>query len=208
MHAGVEAENEFTDLTSGEPIVALNERWTGESFRRPRRGKPYHLIELTSTADHGGRRRPGASGIPLRWDRHPWARRMGRREKRKFSSPPKASPTVTKPTQNPRSGSAMTGAVEGGKAGHCDPRPPGKFPRTPAGPRASHRAVHVLRPTNRRRDGDQPRRDLPLRIPLRPLRRRRRTRNSSTASGTTTPSRRPQPGNRIRPAFPDPSARP
>ena len=47
--AGVEAENVFTDLTSGEPITVLNELWLVKIFATGGGEKPYHLIELTST---------------------------------------------------------------------------------------------------------------------------------------------------------------
>ena len=47
--AGVEAENVFTDLTSGEPVVALNELWLVKVFATGSGKNPYHLIEMTST---------------------------------------------------------------------------------------------------------------------------------------------------------------
>ncbi len=54
VHAGVEAENEFTDLTSGEPIVALNERWTVKTYAVSDRKNPYHLVELVSEQEMAG----------------------------------------------------------------------------------------------------------------------------------------------------------
>ncbi len=54
VFAGVEAENVFTDLTSGEPIAALNELWLVKIFAIGAREKPYHLIELTSTQTMAG----------------------------------------------------------------------------------------------------------------------------------------------------------
>ncbi len=47
--AGVEAENVFTDLTSGEPIIVLNELWLVKVFAISSGETPYHLVELTST---------------------------------------------------------------------------------------------------------------------------------------------------------------
>ncbi len=49
VHAGVEAENAFTDLTSGDPVPALSELWLVRIFAIPEGGQPYRLIEVTST---------------------------------------------------------------------------------------------------------------------------------------------------------------
>lgn len=46
VHAGLEAENEYTDLTTGEPVVALNESWTVKAFAVTGRENPHHLLEL------------------------------------------------------------------------------------------------------------------------------------------------------------------
>ncbi len=54
VHAGVEAQNEFVDLSSGEPIVALNERWTVKVFAIDDEAKPYHLVELVSEQTMAG----------------------------------------------------------------------------------------------------------------------------------------------------------
>lgn len=48
VHAGMESENDFTDLTSGSPMHALNELWTLKVFAIPVGEKPYRLVELTS----------------------------------------------------------------------------------------------------------------------------------------------------------------
>ena len=54
VFAGVEAENEFTDLTSGEPIVALNERWTVKIYAVNDADNPYNLVELISEQEMAG----------------------------------------------------------------------------------------------------------------------------------------------------------
>lgn len=54
VFAGVEAENEFTDLTSGEPIVALNERWTVKIYAVNDADNPYNLVELISDQEMAG----------------------------------------------------------------------------------------------------------------------------------------------------------
>ncbi len=54
VHAGVEAENEFIDLTSGKPIVALNERWTVKAYAIQDGKNPYNLIELVSEQEMAG----------------------------------------------------------------------------------------------------------------------------------------------------------
>lgn len=46
VHAGLEAENEYTDLTGGKPVVALNESWTVKAFAVTGGGQPFHLLEL------------------------------------------------------------------------------------------------------------------------------------------------------------------
>lgn len=46
VHAGLEAENEYTDLTSGKPVVALNESWTVKAFAVTDGENPHHLLEL------------------------------------------------------------------------------------------------------------------------------------------------------------------
>jgi hypothetical protein len=46
VHAGLEAENEYTDLTSGAPITALTESWTTKVFAVEDTENPYHLVEL------------------------------------------------------------------------------------------------------------------------------------------------------------------
>jgi hypothetical protein len=43
VHAGLEAENEYTDLTGGEPVVALNELWTVKAYAV---SEKFHLLEL------------------------------------------------------------------------------------------------------------------------------------------------------------------
>jgi len=48
VHAGVEAENAYTDLTSGDPVLVLNEVWTVKVFAVSDGEKPYRLLELTS----------------------------------------------------------------------------------------------------------------------------------------------------------------
>lgn len=47
VHAGLEAENEYLDLTSGEPITALNESWTTKVFAVQDTENPHNLVELT-----------------------------------------------------------------------------------------------------------------------------------------------------------------
>lgn len=54
VHAGVEAENEFIDLTSGEPIVALYERWTVKVYAVNDAKNPYNLLELISEQEMAG----------------------------------------------------------------------------------------------------------------------------------------------------------
>lgn len=54
VFAGVEAENEFTDLTTGEPIVALNERWTVKIYAVNDANNPYNLVELISEQEMAG----------------------------------------------------------------------------------------------------------------------------------------------------------
>lgn len=54
VHGGVEAENEFTDLTSGKPIVALNERWIVKVFGINDTKKTYNLVELVSEQQMAG----------------------------------------------------------------------------------------------------------------------------------------------------------
>lgn len=43
VHTGLEAENEYTDLTGGEPVVALNEIWTVKTYAVSAK---FHLLEL------------------------------------------------------------------------------------------------------------------------------------------------------------------
>jgi hypothetical protein len=43
VHAGLEAENEYTDLTGGDPVVALNEIWTVKAYAVSAK---FHLLEL------------------------------------------------------------------------------------------------------------------------------------------------------------------
>jgi hypothetical protein len=54
VYAGVEAENEFTDLSSGKPIVALNERWTVKTYAVRDAENPYNLLELVSEQEMAG----------------------------------------------------------------------------------------------------------------------------------------------------------
>jgi hypothetical protein len=46
VHAGLEAKNEYTDLTSGKPVLALIESWTVKAFAVAEGRNPYHLLEL------------------------------------------------------------------------------------------------------------------------------------------------------------------
>lgn len=124
--AGVEAENVFTDLTSGEPIVALNELWLVKVFATGGGKKPYHLIELTSTqtmADDFDLELPeyhyGGLGIRGRgeWDG---------KENAFFLT----SEGVTERDEangKPAKWIFMGGAVEGGKAGLVILGSPGNF---------------------------------------------------------------------------------
>ncbi|MFM2198620.1 MAG: hypothetical protein RLZZ505_2052 [Verrucomicrobiota bacterium] len=43
VHAGLEAENEYTDLTGGAPVIALNESWTVKAYAV---SEKFHLLEL------------------------------------------------------------------------------------------------------------------------------------------------------------------
>ncbi len=43
VHAGLEAENEYTDLTASEPVVALTEIWTAKAYAVSAK---FHLLEL------------------------------------------------------------------------------------------------------------------------------------------------------------------
>ncbi len=54
VFGGIEAENEFTDLTSGKPVIALDEKWTVKIFAIPAGEKSYHLIELASVQETAG----------------------------------------------------------------------------------------------------------------------------------------------------------
>lgn len=51
VHAGLEAENEHTDLTSGQPVAALDELWTVKVFAS---GGTHHLIDLVSQQSMAG----------------------------------------------------------------------------------------------------------------------------------------------------------
>jgi len=46
VHAGLVAKNRYTDLTSGSPVVVLNEQWTVRVYAIPAGEKSYHLIDL------------------------------------------------------------------------------------------------------------------------------------------------------------------
>ncbi len=77
VHAGLEAENEYTDFTTGEPVVALSESWTVKAFAVTGGENPHHLLELVFVHSMAGdddlelpRYRYGGLGIRGRseWD--------------------------------------------------------------------------------------------------------------------------------------------
>lgn len=51
VHAGLEAEIEHTDLTSGKPVAALDELWTVKVFAS---GGSHHLVDLVSRQSMAG----------------------------------------------------------------------------------------------------------------------------------------------------------
>lgn len=54
VHGGMEARNEFTDLTSGQPVRVLSELWTVKVFATGGAAKPYNLLELVSEQQPAG----------------------------------------------------------------------------------------------------------------------------------------------------------
>ena len=54
VHAGLVAKNRYTDLTSGSPVVVLNEQWTVRIYAVANGEKPYHLIDLETEQNLAG----------------------------------------------------------------------------------------------------------------------------------------------------------
>ncbi|QTN32815.1 PmoA family protein [Akkermansiaceae bacterium] len=123
VHAGLEAENEYTDLTTGAPVVALNESWTVKAYAV---SEKFHLLELVfvhRTAGDDGLKLPefhyGGLGIrgAAAWDG------LGNAEFLTSEGVTDRDEANGKPAR----WVAMSGAVDGAKAGIAILGHPGNF---------------------------------------------------------------------------------